>query len=384
MKIGLVGWRGMVGSVLVQRMKQEGDFSHFEPFFFSTSVSGGEAPAVNDVRRTVLDARSIDALSYMDVIVSCQGSNYTQDIYSRLRGRNWNGFWVDAASARRMESDAIIVLDPINRSQIDKGLRNGIRDFIGGNCSITLTLLGLAGLLQAGLVEWMTSMTYQAASGAGAAQVRELLRQMGAIHNESFALLEDSNQSILDVERAAARALNDVSFPMKECGVPLAGSIIPWIDSDLGNGMSREESKGEAETNKILGLPPHTIAVDGLCIRVGALRSHSAAVMMKLKKCVSLDEIEKLIESAHEWVELVPNNREDSMKRLTPAAVSGSLRVAVGRVRKMTIGDNFLTAMTVGDQLLWGAAEPLRRMVRMLIEYEQQCAVQGNTLSVKI
>lgn len=367
-KVGLVGWRGMVGSVLVQRMQEEADFKRITPYYFSTSAAGGKHIDGTGIERTLLDATSIAQLAEMDVVISCQGGDYTKSIYAPLRNSGWEGYWIDAASAKRMDEDSIIVLDPVNRPQIDAALDEGIKNFIGGNCSITLTLLGLVGLFRAGLVDWMSVMTYQAASGAGAANVRELLSQMQYVSNEVQAELADASAPILPLISKARQAIRKDDFPQSAFGAPLAGSIIPWIDSDLGNGMSREEWKGEVETNKILGLSPGTIAVDGLCIRVGAFQCHSAAVTMKLKRDVPIAELEALIQHAHEWVELIPNHKDATLQRLSPAALSGSLKIGVGRLRKLGVGEQLYSVLTVGDQLLWGAAEPLRRMLNILID----------------
>ncbi len=366
--VGLVGWRGMVGSVLVERMAKEGDFAKISTSYFSTSGAGKTMVDTNGVTQTLLDAHAVDQLAKMDIIISCQGGDYTKAVYPGLRASGWNGYWIDAASAKRMDDDSIIILDPVNRKQIDAALDAGVKNFIGGNCSITLSFLGLEGLFRAGLVEWISMMTYQAASGAGAAQVRELLSQMDYVADSVKPDLNDPAVPVLKILNQARQALRSENFPKESFGTALAGSIIPWIDSDLGNGMSREEWKGEVELNKILGLAPSTVAVDGLCVRVGALQSHSAAITMKLKKDVPLAELETLIRQSHDWVDYVPNNKPDSIARLSPAATSGSLKVAVGRLRKMAVGENIYSIMTVGDQLLWGAAEPLRRMLNILLE----------------
>jgi len=366
MRVGFVGWRGMVGSVLMQRMRAEHDFELIEPVFFTTSNVGGGAPA--EARGAALkDAMNIAELKAMDTIISCQGGDYTTEIFPRLRASGWQGYWIDAASTLRMEKDAVIILDPVNLNVIKEALAQGKKDFIGGNCTVSLMLMALGGLFKADLVDWITSMTYQAASGAGAQNMRELLSQMGEAHRVAKSLLDDPASAILDIDREVAGILRDEKFPTANFGVPLAGSLIPWIDKDLGNGQSKEEWKGKAETNKILGREAHAIPVDGLCVRIGAMRCHSQALTIKLKKDVPLDEIEAMLAAANDWVKVVPNRREDSMRELTPAAVTGSLVVPVGRLRKMDIGDEYLTAFTVGDQLLWGAAEPLRRMLRILI-----------------
>ena len=366
-RVGLVGWRGMVGSVLMGRMQAERDFDHIEPVFFTTSQVGGKGPSIGKDVPPLKDAKSVDALKAMDVIISCQGGDYTNEIYPKLRAAGWSGYWIDAASALRMAEDAVIILDPVNREVIDDALQRGIKNYVGGNCTVSLMLMALSGLFKHNLVEWLTSMTYQAASGAGAQNMRELLQQMGEVHLAAKSLLDDSASAILDIDREVAGTLRDGNFPKANFGVPLAGSLIPWIDKDLGNGQSREEWKGMAETNKILGRARQPIPVDGVCVRIGAMRCHSQALTIKLTKDVPLDEIEGMIASANEWVKLVPNQRDITMKELTPAAVTGTLGVPIGRLRKLPMGGEYLTAFTVGDQLLWGAAEPLRRMLRILL-----------------
>ncbi len=368
MKAGLIGWRGMVGSVLMQRMREEGDFALFDPVFFSTSQAGGEAPDIGRPVPALQDAHDLDALKEMDVLVTAQGGDYTTAMYDRLRAAGWQGYWIDAASTRRMEESSVIILDPVNRHVIDEALNRGVKDFIGGNCTVSLMLMALGGLFEAGLVEWATAMTYQAASGAGAQNMRELLVQMGVVRDSVSGLLSDPASAILDIDRGVAATLRADSFPDSQFGVPLAGSLIPWIDKDLGNGQSREEWKARAETNKILGLSDAPIAIDGLCVRVGAMRCHSQALTIKLRRDVPMAEIEALLAQHNDWVDVVPNEREASMQRLTPAAVTGGLRVPVGRLRKLYMGGEYLSAFTVGDQLLWGAAEPLRRMLRILLE----------------
>jgi aspartate-semialdehyde dehydrogenase len=367
-KTGIVGWRGMVGSVLMQRMGEERDFELFEPLFFSTSRAGGAGPDVGRGAGVLRDGNDLEALADCEVILSCQGGDYTNSVHPRLRAAGWTGYWIDAASALRMKDDAVIVLDPVNRAVIDEGLRGGIRDFIGGNCTVSLMLMALGGLFREGLVEWITTMTYQAASGAGAQNMRELLEQMGALHAAASTLLADPGSAILDIDRAVTGALRSPGLPTQNFSVPLAGSLIPWIDKDLGNGQSREEWKGGAETNRILGRVVHAIPVDGVCVRVGAMRCHSQAMTIKLKRDLPLEEIEQVIASGNDWVRLVPNDRESSIRELTPARVSGTLEVPVGRVRKLAMGGEYIAAFTVGDQLLWGAAEPLRRMLRILLE----------------
>jgi aspartate-semialdehyde dehydrogenase len=369
MKVGLVGWRGMVGSVLVQRMRDEGDFALIEPVFFSTSNAGGKAPLGGE---PLGDASDIDALRRMDAILTCQGGDYTSDVYPKLRAAGWSGYWIDAASTLRMKDGALIVLDPVNRNVIQDGLSRGVRDFIGGNCTVSLMLMAVNGLLRAGLVEWISAMTYQAASGAGAQNMRELLAQMGALNASVSGLLADPASAILDIDRTVADTLRGDAFPTANFGVPLAGSLIPWIDKDLGNGVSREEWKGGAEANKILGLPamgsPGSIVVEGICVRIGAMRCHSQALTIKLKRDVPLADVEQLIANDNDWVRLVPNNREASIRDLTPTAVTGRLTVPIGRLRPLAMGPQYLSAFTVGDQLLWGAAEPLRRMLRIILE----------------
>jgi aspartate-semialdehyde dehydrogenase len=367
-KIGIVGWRGMVGSVLMQRMGAERDFEHFEPVFFSTSQAGGTAPDVGRHVGPLQDASDIAALAACDAIVTCQGGDYTNATHPRLRAADWRGYWIDAASALRMKDDAVIILDPVNRDVIDVALQSGVRDFIGGNCTVSLMMMALGGLFRAGLIEWITSMTYQAASGAGAPNMRELLEQMGAAHASAAPLLRDPASAILDVDRAVTDCLRGDSMPKSQFGAPLAGSLIPWIDKDLGNGQSREEWKGSAETNKILGRSANPIPVEGICVRIGSMRCHSQAMTIKLNRDLPLAEIERLLAGGNDWVRLVPNDRESSIRELSPASVSGTLGIPIGRVRKLAMGGEYLSAFTVGDQLLWGAAEPIRRMLRIVLE----------------
>jgi aspartate-semialdehyde dehydrogenase len=367
MRVGFVGWRGMVGSVLLQRMQEEGDFALIDPVFFTTSKIGGTGPFVGKDSAALKDAHAIEQLRTMEIIISCQGGDYTNAVFPKLRNAGWNGYWIDAASALRMEKDAVIILDPVNLSVIKDGLQKGIKNYIGGNCTVSLMLMGMHGLFKNGIVEWMTAMTYQAASGAGAQNMRELLQQMGEVHLAAKMLLADPASAILDIDREVAGILRDESFPTEHFGVPLAGSLIPWVDKDLGNGQSREEWKGQAESNKILGRTD-PIPVDGICVRIGAMRCHSQGLTIKLTKNVPLDEIEEMLGSANDWVKVVSNKREASIRELTPAAVTGTLSVPVGRLRKMSIGDEYLAAFTCGDQLLWGAAEPLRRMLRIVLE----------------
>jgi len=365
-KVGLVGWRGMVGSVLMQRMREEKDFALIEPVFFTTSNVGGKGPAEGG-GALLKDAKGIDDLRQMDIIITCQGGDYTTDVFPKLRAAGWNGHWIDAASSLRMKDDAVIILDPVNLHVIKDALARGGRNWIGGNCTVSLMLMALGGLFEADLVEWLTSMTYQAASGAGAQNMRELLAQMGEAHRVAKNLLDDPASAILDIDREVAGILRDERFPTANFGVPLAGSLIPWIDKDLGNGQSREEWKGGAETNKILGLDSNPIPVDGLCVRIGAMRCHSQALTIKLKKNVPLADIEAMLAAHNDWVKVVPNERDVTIKSLTPAAVTGTLATPVGRLRKLSMGPEYLSAFTVGDQLLWGAAEPLRRMLRILV-----------------
>jgi len=367
-RVGIIGWRGMVGSVLVQRMREEQDFDFFEPVFFSTSQAGGTGPGIGRDVEPVADAGDVASLGRCDVLVSCQGGDYTGATYPALRAAGWQGHWIDAASTLRMREEAVIVLDPVNREVIDRALHAGKRDWIGGNCTVSLMLMALGGLLREGLVEWVTSMTYQAASGAGAQNMRELLAQMGSLHDAASGLLADPGSAILDIDRQVTDAMRAGEFPIGQFGYPLAGSLLPWIDKDLGNGVSREEWKGGAEGNKILGRQEKPIPIDGLCVRVGAMRSHSQALTLKLRRDVPLTDVESLLASANDWVRVVPNEREATLARLTPAAVTGTLEVPIGRLRKLAMGGEYLSAFTVGDQLLWGAAEPLRRMLRILLE----------------
>ncbi len=365
MKVGLIGWRGMVGSVLLQRMQEENDFSlGFEPVFFSTSQAGQAAPMNAG---TLKDAADIAELRKLDVIITCQGGDYTKAVHPELRKQGWQGYWIDAASGLRMEPNAVIILDPVNRNVIDAALAKGQKDFIGGNCTVSLMLMALGGLFRAGLVEWLTSMTYQAASGAGAPNMRELLAQMGVLHGSVADLLANPASAILEIDRKVTAELRSDAMPKKEFGNPLAGNVLPWIDREVEDGQSREEWKGFAETNKILGTAT-PIPVDGICVRVGAMRCHSQALTIKLNRDVPIAEIEELIKNDNQWVKFVPNTKADTLAQLTPAAVSGLLTVPIGRVRKMKMGPQYVQAFTCGDQLLWGAAEPLRRMLRILME----------------
>jgi len=368
-KVGFIGWRGMVGSVLMDRMQQENDFALIEPVFFTTSQLGQAGPDVGAEVPPLQDARDVTALAKMDIIITCQGGDYTKAVYPELRKSGWDGYWIDAASALRMADDALIILDPVNLNVIKDGIAGGIKNFVGGNCTVSLMLMAMGGLFNRGLVEWTSAMTYQAASGAGAQNMRELIAQMGAIEQSVAAELADPASAILDIDRKVVAAMRSDSFPTEHFGAPLSGSLLPWIDVQLESGQSKEEWKGQAETNKILGRSGDTlIPVDGICVRIGAMRCHSQALTVKLTQNVPLDEIVAMLAEANDWVRVIPNDRTASLKELTPAAVTGNLHVPVGRLRKMNMGDNYLAAFTVGDQLLWGAAEPLRRMLRILLE----------------
>jgi aspartate-semialdehyde dehydrogenase len=366
-RVGFVGWRGMVGSVLMQRMREEDDFSRIEPEFFTTSQKGGSGPDIGKEIPPLQDAYDITQLKTQDIIISCQGGTYTNEIFSKLRQGGWHGYWVDAASTLRMDKDAVIILDPVNMPVIKQALHDGVKNYIGGNCTVSLMLMAIGGLFEKNMVEWTNAMTYQAASGAGAQNMRELLQQMGETHRVAKDLLENPASSILEIDREVAGTLRDKKFPVDNFGVPLAGSLIPWIDKDVGNGQSREEWKGQAETNKIMGAD-NQVPIDGICVRVGAMRCHSQALTIKLKQDVPLNEIEEIVADSNDWVQVVPNERETTTKKLTPTAVTGELSIPVGRIRKLNMGGEYLSAFTVGDQLLWGAAEPLRRMLRILVE----------------
>jgi aspartate-semialdehyde dehydrogenase len=368
LRVGIVGWRGMVGSVLVQRMREERDFDHLEPVFFSTSQAGGKGPAIGKPVDSVKNATDLAELKKLPVILSCQGGDYTNEIYPQLRAQGWKGYWIDAASALRMQDDAVIILDPLNMPLIKDAVTKGTKNFIGGNCTVSLMLMGMAGLFQRDQIEWMTSMTYQAASGAGAAAMRDLVAQMAVVGDSARNLMNDPSSAILDIDRAVSDSIRSRELPSENIGYPLAGSLLPWVDKDMGNGQSREEWKGQAETNKILGRNGNAIPVDGICVRVGAMRCHSQALTIKLRRPLPMDEIEGMLADAHDWVKVVPNRREETLAELTPAAVSGKLSVPVGRLRTLPMGKDYLAAFTVGDQLLWGAAEPLRRMVRILLD----------------
>ncbi|HAS8194840.1 TPA: aspartate-semialdehyde dehydrogenase [Vibrio vulnificus] len=371
MRVGLVGWRGMVGSVLMQRMVEEKDFDLIEPVFFSTSQIGIPAPNFGKDAGLLQDAFDVDALKQLDAVITCQGGSYTEKVYPALREAGWKGYWIDAASTLRMAPDSIITLDPVNLAQIQQGIHSGTNTFVGGNCTVSLMLMALGGLYKKGMVEWMSAMTYQAASGAGAQNMRELISQMGVINDAVSSELANPSSSILDIDRKVAETMRSSSFPVDNFGAPLAGSLIPWIDVKRENGQSKEEWKGGVEANKILGLQNSPIPIDGTCVRIGAMRCHSQALTIKLKQNVPLDEIEEIIASDNEWVKVIPNERDITAQELTPAKVTGTLSIPVGRLRKMSMGDDFLNAFTVGDQLLWGAAEPLRRTLRIILAEKQ-------------
>lgn len=368
MQVGFVGWRGMVGSVLMGRMREENDFAGINPVFFTTSNVGGKGPEVGKPVASLKDAYDIESLKSMDAIVSCQGGDYTTAVVGKLRDAGWQGYWIDAASSLRMKDDAIIVLDPVNDRVIRQGLKSGIKNYIGGNCTVSLMLMGLGGLFEKGLVEWVSSMTYQAASGAGAQNMRELISQMGQVHASVVEKLADPASAILDIDREVVEAMRSADFPQENFGAPLAGSLLPYIDKQLDNGQSREEWKAQAETNKILG-NTSAVPMDGICVRIGAMRCHSQALTIKLTQDLPLAEIEQIIAGANQWVKVIPNTREASLNELTPTKVTGTLSIPVGRLRKMNMGPQYLSAFTVGDQLLWGAAEPLRRMLRILQQH---------------
>lgn len=368
LKVGFVGWRGMVGSVLMQRMVEDGDFKGIEPIFFTTSQVGQPGPDIGVDVPELKDAHDIDALKALDVVVTCQGGDYTKRVYQDLRGSGWKGYWVDAASTLRMTDDATIVLDPVNRRVIDAQLAAGNKTFVGGNCTVSLMLMGLGGLFEADMIEWMTSMTYQAASGSGARHMRELLTQMGALRDSVAAELQDPASAILDIDRKVTETMRSGDFPTENFTAPLAGSLLPWIDTKLDNGQSREEWKGGVETNKILGRQVNPVPIDGLCVRIGAMRSHSQAFTIKLREDVPIDEIEERIAAHNQWVKVIANDKDDSIAGLTPTAATGTLSVPVGRLRKLAMGGEYLSAFSVGDQLLWGAAEPLKRMLKILRE----------------
>ncbi len=367
MKTGLIGWRGMVGSVLMERMRAENDFEQIDPVFFTTSQAGQTAPNVGKGESILLDAFDLDALMKMDAIITCQGGGYTEKVHPELRSKGWNGYWIDAASTLRMAEQATIILDPVNSPVIGQALADGKKDFIGGNCTVSLMLMAIGGLFKAGLVEWVSSMTYQAASGAGAQNMRELLQQMGSLNNCVANELATPSSAILEIDSKVTVCLQGDAIPTENFGAPLAGSLIPWIDKLVDEGQTKEEWKGYVETNKILQNDP-LIPIDGICVRIGAMRSHSQALTIKLTKDIPVEEIMEILRNDNEWIDVVDNNKEETLARLTPAAISGTLTVPVGRIRKMKMGGEYLSAFTVGDQLLWGAAEPLRRMLRILLE----------------
>jgi aspartate-semialdehyde dehydrogenase len=368
-RVGFVGWRGMVGSVLMQRMLEENDFANIdEAVFYTTSQVGQSGPDIGRDVPPLQDATDLESLKSMDAIVTCQGGDYTNRIYTDLRNSGWKGFWIDAASTLRMHDHTVIILDPVNRSVIDTALAAGKKDFIGGNCTVSLMMLGMAGLFEHNLIDWVSVMTYQAASGGGARHMRELISQMGSIHSSVAVLLDDPGSAILEIDQKVTRQLRSSDYPSDQFGVPLAGSLIPWIDAQLDNGQSKEEWKGGVEANKILGNIDKIIPIDGICVRIGAMRSHSQALTIKLKRDVPMDEIRQILAESNEWVKVLPNDKEISMQQLSPAAVTGTMDIPVGRLRKMNMGNEYLAAFTVGDQLLWGAAEPLRRMLNILLE----------------
>ncbi|ATD00813.1 aspartate-semialdehyde dehydrogenase [Pseudoalteromonas spongiae] len=367
LKVGLVGWRGMVGSILMERMQQEGDFTKIDATFFTTSQTGQLGPDIAGDAKPLLDANDINELAKMDVVLTCQGGDYTKAVYPALRETGWNGYWIDAASALRMADDSIIVLDPVNLDVIKRGLEQGVKTFVGGNCTVSLMLLALGGLFEQDLIEWVSPMTYQAASGAGARNMKELIAQMGEIHNEVADKLDPAS-AILEVDKLVSEKIKSDTLPTDQFGVPLAGSLIPWIDVPMPSGQSKEEWKAEVEANKILGSNKQPIPVDGLCVRIGAMRCHSQAMTIKLKKDISVEEVESILASHNQWVKVVPNEREVTSKELTPVNVTGTLSIPVGRIRKLSMGPEYISAFTVGDQLLWGAAEPLRRMLRIITD----------------
>ncbi|MDY6979052.1 MAG: aspartate-semialdehyde dehydrogenase [Pseudomonadota bacterium] len=368
-RVGLIGWRGMVGSVLMQRMREEQDFDHIDPVFFSTSQTGQPGPDIGKDVPPLKDANDIDELKAMEVVISCQGGDYTEKVYPELRKAGWAGYWIDAASTLRMKDDSIIVLDPVNKDVIEAGLDKGIKTYVGGNCTVSLMLMAIGGLFDQDLVEWISPMTYQAASGSGAQHMRELIRQMGAINESVRELNADPASAILDIDHQVAEFIRSKDYPVDQWGVPLAGSLIPWIDKQLDSGQTKEEWKAEVESNKILGRSDRPIPIDGICVRIGAMRCHSQALTIKLNKDVPLDEISDILARANDWVKVIPNDKDVSMQELSPASVTGKMHVPVGRLRKLSMGNDYLSAFTVGDQLLWGAAEPLRRMLRILLDH---------------
>ncbi|MBO7925148.1 aspartate-semialdehyde dehydrogenase [Pseudoalteromonas sp. K222D] len=369
-KVGLVGWRGMVGSVLLERMKQQSDFALIDTTFFTTSQAGQLGPDIAGEAKPLLDASNITELAKMDIIVTCQGGDYTNAVYPQLRESGWDGYWIDAASALRMANDSIIVLDPVNKDVIEQGLSQGVKTFVGGNCTVSLMLLALGGLFEQDLIEWVSPMTYQAASGAGARNMKELIAQMGAIHQSVAEQLANPSAAILEIDKIVSEKMASNQLPQDQFGVPLAGSLIPWIDVPMPSGQSKEEWKAQVEANKILGSAKQPIPIDGLCVRIGAMRCHSQAMTIKLREDISVAKIEQILESHNEWVKVIPNDRDISTTDLTPVKVTGTLNIPIGRIRKLAMGPKYISAFTVGDQLLWGAAEPLRRMLRIIVDSE--------------
>ncbi|MCL9783701.1 aspartate-semialdehyde dehydrogenase [Vibrio sp. S4M6] len=367
MRVGLIGWRGMVGSVLMKRMVEEKDFDLIEPVFYSTSQVGISAPNFGKDAGILNDAHDLESLKTLDAVITCQGGDYTKEVYPKLRQSGWKGYWIDAASTLRLDSDSIITLDPVNLAQIQQGLHQGVKTYVGGNCTVSLMLMALGGLYEKGLVEWMSAMTYQAASGAGAQNMRELIAQMGVVNDSVSSKLADPSSSILEIDKMVANTIRSSRFPTDKFGVPLAGSLIPWIDVKRDNGQSKEEWKAQVEANKILGSQSSPVPIDGTCVRIGAMRCHAQALTIKLKQNVPMDEVEEIISTHNDWVKVIPNERDITAQELSPAAVTGTMSVPVGRLRKMSMGDDFLNAFTVGDQLLWGAAEPLRRTLRIIL-----------------
>ncbi|MBB1370510.1 aspartate-semialdehyde dehydrogenase [Pseudoalteromonas sp. SR45-4] len=369
-KVGLVGWRGMVGSVLLERMKQQSDFALIDTTFFTTSQAGQLGPDIAGEAKPLLDASNITELAKMDIIVTCQGGDYTNAVYPQLRESGWDGYWIDAASVLRMANDSIIVLDPVNKDVIEQGLSQGVKTFVGGNCTVSLMLLALGGLFEQDLIEWVSPMTYQAASGAGARNMKELIAQMGAIHQSVAEQLANPSAAILEIDKIVSEKMASNQLPQDQFGVPLAGSLIPWIDVPMPSGQSKEEWKAQVEANKILGSAKQPIPIDGLCVRIGAMRCHSQAMTIKLREDISVAKIEQILESHNEWVKVIPNERDISTTDLTPVKVTGTLNIPIGRIRKLAMGPKYISAFTVGDQLLWGAAEPLRRMLRIIVDSE--------------
>ncbi|MBH0039185.1 aspartate-semialdehyde dehydrogenase [Pseudoalteromonas sp. SWN166] len=369
-KVGLVGWRGMVGSVLLERMQQQSDFALIDTTFFTTSQAGQLGPDIAGDAKPLLDASDVSELAKMDIIVTCQGGDYTNAVYPKLRESGWDGYWIDAASALRMSEDSIIVLDPVNKDVIEQGLAQGVKTFVGGNCTVSLMLLALGGLFEQDLIEWVSPMTYQAASGAGARNMKELIAQMGAIHASVADKLDNPSSAILEIDKIVSETMASSDLPQDQFGVPLAGSLIPWIDVPMASGQSKEEWKAQVEANKILGSSKQPVPIDGLCVRIGAMRCHSQAMTIKLREDISVEKIEEILASHNEWVKVIPNEREISSTDLTPVKVTGTLSIPVGRIRKLAMGPKYISAFTVGDQLLWGAAEPLRRMLRIIVDGE--------------